>query len=69
MLLHSPDAESERLNKFGENRDAGTVGDKGGSGCHSDDNEDEDAPHSQDTEEGTVRVTGVMKRTTLSEAV
>ena len=52
MVLHSPDTESERLNRFGESRDTGTVGGKGGGRHHSDDNEDEDAPHSQDTEEG-----------------
>ena len=50
MVPHSPDAELERLNRFGESRDAGTVGSKGGGGCHSD--KDEDTLRSQDTEEG-----------------
>ena len=51
MVMHSSDTESERLNRFRESRDAGTVGSKGGTGHHS--NEDEDALHLQDIDEGT----------------
>ena len=53
MVPNRPDAESERLNRFGESRATGTVGSEGSGGHHSNDDKDEDAPHSQDTEEGT----------------
>ena len=43
LVPHSPDAQSERLNRLGENRDMGTAGGKGD--CNED--EDEDIMHSQ----------------------
>ena len=51
LFLHSPDAESGRLNRFGEDRDADTEGGQGGSRHHSNDDEYEDVPHSQDNSE------------------
>ena len=53
IVPHRPDTKSERLSRIGESRDTGTVGCKGGSGHHSDDDEDEDALCSWNTEEGT----------------
>ena len=57
LVTHNHDAHSERLNRFGENRDIGAVSGKGGGGHHS----DEDAPHSQNTEEGARKSDGKNK--------
>ena len=51
LVPHSPDADSKRMNRFGENRDTDTVGGKGGGGHHRDNDEDEDAMHSQENPE------------------
>ena len=51
LVPHSPDAQSERLNRFREDRDMGFADGKGGGRHYSDDDEDEDAMHSQENPE------------------
>ena len=51
LVLHSPDAQSERLNRLGEDRDVDIVGGEGSAKHHIDNDEEEGTIHSQENPE------------------
>ena len=53
LVPHILDAQSVRLNRFGEDRNADIAGGEGSGECHSDNNEEEDTTHSQENPEGS----------------